>query len=253
MIYVQSPSDLKYSEDEYSNVAVALGCWETLDKLTVEKINSYRHFFMCLHPNDTYRLPLRQLIEIKTPIKSLAERDIDIFFCGEHRKSFNWLNNDRVVACEPASWSRLNMISSSLMIKNKNVVVLPQPHWGGNVSKDNYSDMMSRSKIALCPIGSTWESYRIAEAALYGCIIITTPFDNLLFTHGGNKIPWYFENHPFVFVDRNWNNLVDVVNSLTEEVIERKHKETLEWANKYLTDEAINKRINSIVNSNQHI
>ena len=132
------------------------------------------------------------------------------------------------------------------MIQNKNVVMLPQEQWGGKISKEKYASMLARTKIALCPVGSTWESYRIAEAALSGCVIITTPFDHTLFPYGGQgKIPWYFEDNPFIFVDRDWKTLSHVIEQLDEEKLLECHKKTLEWANKYMSEEALLKFVES--------
>lgn len=237
-------NELKFDEKK-EKILFCEGCWEALSKEEIENINSYRMCFMNMHPNTQYRIPLQPYIDFKPNI-DFNNRDIDVFYCGEAMKSFNWINNDNAVVCERSSWSRLNMIANSLMIKNKKVVMLPQPHWGGNIPKEEYSDMMSRTKIALCPIGSTWESHRISEAAFYGCVIITTPFDASLFPFGGNVIPDYLKNAPFIFIDKNWKDLPKVINELTNEKMFDIHQKTLNWANEYLSEDAIIQRVSDL-------
>lgn len=232
-------------DDKKEKVLFLEGCWEAISKDDMLKINSHKIFFMNMHPNPLYRIPLQPYIDFKTHVK-FDKRDIDIFYCGEYKKGYNWVNDNSIVVCEPACWSRLNMIANTLMIKNKNIVMLPQSEWGGKVSKEDYSDMMSRTKIALCPVGSTWESHRIAEAALYGCVIITTPFDSTLYPFGGEVLPDYLRKAPFVFVDRDWKNLPTIIDSLSEEKLYEISQQTLKWANSYVSEYSIIQQVSNL-------
>ena len=226
------------------------GCWEDMTQDIYDRLNEYKMVFMCLAPDHFTRLPLPALVDIPEP-SDFQSRDIDVFFCGEGTKGFNWINDGAGVVCEVGTWTRHKMLVEALTLTDRKCVLLPQKGFGGKVIGKDYTDFLNRTKIALCPRGSVYESYRMTEAALCGCIVVTTPPDASMHRFGSKKIPWYFEDAPVVVVDQDWSNLKEVLDGLTPEIMLEIHQKTLKWARECLSEEAMETLVRKYVTTNR--
>jgi hypothetical protein len=98
----------------------------------------------------------------------------------------------------------------------------------------DYNEMMMNSRLALCPRGGSLETFRLFEAAAFGCISIT------------EAVPKYdyFVGAPIVTV-RDWSHLQAVVDRLLGDPdnLRRRHKASLEWWRARCSPEATAGRI----------
>lgn len=72
-----------------------------------------------------------------------------------------------------------------------------RPEFGAPLPPDAYRRALRNTKICLCPRGNFAETFRHAEAARAGCIVMT------------DRLPreWYLRDHPFVVID-DWTRVV---------------------------------------------
>ena len=75
-------------------------------------------------------------------------------------------------------------------------------HWAHD-HVDSYSALMAATKVALCPRGSVWESYRWWEAMASGCVVVAER----------QRSADYYRDAPAVVID-DWRRLPDVIGSL---------------------------------------
>jgi hypothetical protein len=98
----------------------------------------------------------------------------------------------------------------------------------------DYSEMMMNSRLALCPRGGSLETFRLFEAAAFGCIPMT------------EAVPKYdyFVGAPIVTV-RDWSRLQGVIDRLLSDPdkLRSRHKANLEWWRTLLSPEATAGRI----------
>lgn len=74
----------------------------------------------------------------------------------------------------------------------------------GGFSREEYIDLMRRSKISLVPDGHpNFETSRFSESFMFGCNVIS------------NKKPdfWYYDSCPYYLIESDWSNLDDVIDS----------------------------------------
>ena len=104
------------------------------------------------------------------------------------------------------------------------------PRWGDGVSPTEYLDVLVNTRIAPCPRGNFAETFRHYEAARAGCVVISDPVPS----------EWYFNEHPFVILDR-WSQLPGIVLELLNDAneMERRSAESVRWWKKRGCPEAV--------------
>lgn len=116
--------------------------------------------------------------------------------------------------------------------------------WGKGLSMEQYSDLLSSTKIALCPSGYiSRESFRIFESAKCGCVLLV------------DDIPldlWYYYDFPGIVI-KDWSDLSIIEQLLNEpatlEIISQKTKN---WYQRCVSPESVGKYIEKLIKDLHH-
>ena len=107
--------------------------------------------------------------------------------------------------------------------------------WAQGLSMQVYSELMDRSKIALCPHGYvSSETFRYFEAAKAGCVILSEKKPDV----------WYYEDAPHVEIE-SWNELPEILDELLSDPdkLEEIRLRTLKWWEEKCSPSAVAKYI----------
>jgi hypothetical protein len=103
--------------------------------------------------------------------------------------------------------------------------------WGKGLNMNEYSQLLSSTKIALCPSGYiSKESFRIFEAARCGCVLLVDTIPTNL---------WYYDGFPGIIIE-DWSNL-----SVIEELLSDPNKlceiskQTSDWYHRCISPKAV--------------
>lgn len=107
--------------------------------------------------------------------------------------------------------------------------------WSGGfakgLSRDQYADIISNTRIALCPMGfKSTECYRLMETMRLGCVMVS------------DELPpsrWY-KDSPIIVV-KDWLHISKVINDLVSDPdrLLDLHNQTLDWWKNVCSDEAV--------------
>lgn len=107
--------------------------------------------------------------------------------------------------------------------------------WSGGfakgLSRDEYADIISNTRIALCPMGfRSTECFRLMETMRLGCVMIS------------DELPpsrWYKDSP--IIVETDWLNIRTIIQQLLADParLAELHRKTLEWWETVCSDEAV--------------
>jgi hypothetical protein len=103
--------------------------------------------------------------------------------------------------------------------------------WGRGLSMEEYSQLLSNTKIALCPSGYvSKESFRIFEAARCGCVLLVDSIPSRL---------WYYDAFPGIVV-HDWSDLSIIETLLSDQSrLSELSKKTSEWYDRCITPSSV--------------
>jgi len=103
-----------------------------------------------------------------------------------------------------------------------------------------YMSILGNSKISLCPIGASVETYRHFESLYHGCVTISTPLPDV----------WYFKDAPIQIV-RCWDELPALVDKLINnpKLLEEISRKSVEYWHDKLSPKAVANYIYHSINS----
>lgn len=103
--------------------------------------------------------------------------------------------------------------------------------WGTGLSMEEYSKLLSQTKIALCPSGYvSTESFRIFEAARCGCVLIVDDIPTNL---------WYYDGFPGIVV-KDWSDLSVIETLLADtNMLEDISNKTTRWYEQCISPKAV--------------
>lgn len=103
---------------------------------------------------------------------------------------------------------------------------------------ERYRDALSRTKIALCPRGSNYETYRFFEAVKSGCIVVTEPLPPASF----------YRRHPGIVVT-DWSDLPAILDKLLDdpERLERMAAETARYWTEAVSEPAVARQVHAFL------
>lgn len=117
-------------------------------------------------------------------------------------------------------------------------------YWSGGfakgLSREEYADIISNTKIALCPKGfRNTECYRLMETMRLGCVMIA------------DSLPpsrWYKDSP--IIIETNWLKIGSVIQGLMQdpEKMDEIRRKTLDWWEKVCSDEAVAKYLADEIN-----
>lgn len=107
---------------------------------------------------------------------------------------------------------------------------------------ERYRDALSRTKIALCPRGSNYETYRFFEAVKSGCIVVTEPLPPA----------WFYRCHPGIVVT-DWAALPDSLDALLDdpERLERMAQETARYWADFVSEQAVARQVHAFLTASE--
>jgi hypothetical protein len=190
--------------------------------------------------HNIFIIPLGYYKQLDLPVRDLESRFSDVFFAGSvlndtyHKSSLKyWLAK---WIKPPKSLAREQMLLHLTHCQEKHpelkTQLLVTSGFFSPVALDpkTYSEQIMDSKICLVPRGTSFETYRFFEAIRYGCIVIS----EALPAH------WFYRDAPTIQI-KHWKHLEQVINSLLEnrELMQKKHRETLDWWHKKCSPEAV--------------
>lgn len=103
--------------------------------------------------------------------------------------------------------------------------------WNNGVSKQEYSEVLCNTKIALCPCGSaSLETFRFFEAMMCGCVVIGVDLPRTAFYNNADYIQIY-----------NWNTVESLIHKTLSDPkkMENYSLEAKKWYRKYCSPEGI--------------
>ena len=171
----------------------------------------------------------KKMVEMYPNLK-LSDREIDIFYTGQ--------------MCIPA---RYEMITSLDKIKNKfKVLSNITGSFRTGMDIDEYYKILGRTKIALCPDGTSVDTFRYVESFGSGCIVITTNKENI----------WYYRDSPAFFIN-SWSELNEnLIYTILSKDIDKIYNENLNYYSEKLSEAAVSnymlQKIN-ITNENKNL
>lgn len=170
-------------------------------------------------PASLYAFPLGPT-QIKHGLGATAPTDFqartwDIVFLGSIGRTAKtpWPFGGRI-GLSPKAASRLSVIRAlrDASVAGSTLKVLvgcaDHPQFGPPLDQDAYRAALTDAKISLCPRGNFPETFRHAEAAEAGSIVMTDPLPD----------EWYFSDHPFIVID-DWTTAVARAQSILSDPV----------------------------------
>ena len=150
-------------------------------------------------------VPLGTHLYRPAPPTPFDERPVDVAFAGslansEH-EAMRRLPSQKARARREL-FAALDDVRRQLPQLEVRVNQLKSFHWAHD-HVDSYAELMAATKVALCPRGSVWETYRWWEAMASGCVVVAER----------QRDAEYYRNSPAVVVD-GWKRLPAVLESL---------------------------------------
>lgn len=155
------------------------------------------------------------------PEKKLSERKYDIFYSGQQ-----------------LPWRQTLVDNLNSMSNKFNILSRVNNSFRTGLHIDDYYKLLGDTKIALAPDGTSIDTFRYVEAFGSGCIVISTPKDNI----------WYYKDSP-VFLINNWSELNErLIRNILSMDIDDIYYNNLKYYNDKLSEDAVaNYIINNIV------
>lgn len=177
-----------------------------------------------------FPLPLGYLTGFSgTDSISVTERELDYSFSG----TFNSNGRDKML-------HQLNARSQD----GRKKFFRTTEGWGRGLSMNEYSHLLSNTKIALCPSGYvSKESFRIFEAARCGCVLLV------------DDIPlnqWYYDQFPGIVI-KDWSDLSVIERLLNDlDTLQELSKRTKVWYDQHVSPKSVGKYIEKVIKDLHH-
>jgi hypothetical protein len=112
--------------------------------------------------------------------------------------------------------------------------------YGAKLDQTQYADVISNTKISLCPRGNFAETFRVYESARAGSVIITDPLEK----------EWYFKNHPFIELT-DWRLVGNIIAELLDNYdrLERVSAQSRSWWRDVACATAVGRFISQIISN----
>jgi hypothetical protein len=160
-------------------------------------------FIDVIKPTPSLHLPLG-LIEVFDPELYWPEaRDTDYCFLGsiDEGTKQKWIHG---LLVRPKVLAREHMMHALSARPDLKGITLSTKGFADSLNqKEPYAKAMARSKIALVPRGTSYETYRFNEACKAGCVIICDPLPNTEF----------YQGHPGIVIE-DWSRLPELLDKL---------------------------------------
>jgi hypothetical protein len=125
-------------------------------------------------------------------------------------------------------------------IKNKtkqNIYLKETEGFAKGLSKSEYSKLMSDTKLAICPWGNSYETFRLSESLKAGCIPVQIK----------RPLQWYDPKEECIWID-DWKELPKIFNfvaKMSDEELYNRSRRSIEFYESNISEKAVAKYINS--------
>jgi len=194
--------------------------------------------------NNIFNFPLGYVKNVpKFPVLNITERKFSVFFSGNLNRNrlpffFNLFfakNPVKIIKKGIEILIKIKFLKNLFTIfkfdfKFSNSYIRFTNGFKKGISPEKYGEIISDSKIVLCPKGFNLpECFRHYEAMRAGCVIIS---EKLPPTH-------FYSDSPIIQI-QNWKDGFDIINKLLKDDVElvKKSGLTLEWWEKRCSEEA---------------
>ena len=233
------PCVLLYLTDETSSVPKHLS-------------EEYHAIFKNYLPYDQYdnifSLPLGYVKNVpENPYKRVNERKYSIFFSGRlnyYRMSFytQFLGSHPVInssLTKPFIYTAKRFLPYSFPDKHPESFIVFTNGFRQGMNGEEYSSMLSDSKIALCPRGFiSPETFRHFEAMRAGCVIISEPLPQT----------YFYENSPIITLNK-WTELDGILRTLRNNpgLVEEKSLDMYNWWQRKCSERSVAEYIANVI------
>ncbi|WP_395665767.1 hypothetical protein [Methylocella sp.] len=168
--------------------------------------------------------------------KPAAERDVDYAFLGSlgfddrFKKLIHRLMSPPKILARRAMLRAVEALPKTLRGRLR----ATSDFWESVQTPEDYVRTMSRTKIALAPRGTSYETYRFFEACKAGCLVVCEPLPKT----------WCYERHPGIEL-ADWSDLPAVVAACLSDpaFLAAKSQETLDYWREVACERAIAARV----------
>lgn len=185
----------------------------------------------------TYEIPLGYNDQqADLPLKPIEDREIDVFFAGTVPPRPTSPFSARWWVPRPKQESRRRMVEQIREFNREHPSVtceLVTPSTADSdafLSPDEYSELLMNSKICIVPRGNNVETWRLFEAARFGCVIVS------------EKLPkrWYYEEFPSFEIEK-WKEVDKILKKIIgrKEKIKKLHKDVKKWWDERCSEEPV--------------
>jgi hypothetical protein len=158
-----------------------------------------------LHKPELLDVPLGTYLWRPAPTIPFDDRPVDVSFAGSMGNSEEEARRripSQKLRARRELFGALSVVEHEmphLVVQTNQLVSF---HWAQDHA-DGYSTLMASTKVALCPRGSGWDTYRWWEAMASGCVVVAEK----------QRSADYYRDSPAVVVD-GWTRLSGVLRSL---------------------------------------
>jgi len=193
-----------------------------------------------------YTIPLGYANQVDLPFINPIDRPVDLFFAGSIAHRTYPLRSPQRWLSTPKQLSRGMMLKSlERLQKHHPDLVLDlevHPSYASSTwtSPERYSRRMMSARICLVPRGSSLDTFRLFEAARFGCI----PVVETLPPH------WFYQDAPVIQVN-TWEALTALIPALLKDPdrLQAAHQAVLDWWATRCSETAVARFIASRINA----
>jgi hypothetical protein len=187
-------------------------------------------------------IPMGVMWMPEVPARPVAERPVDVLFCGSVETDERRGLPGRVGT--PKSRSRRAMLAALTRLQaaapelTVELALTPSFAASKRAGPEEYWARLAAAKVCLVPRGDTLETYRLFEAARAGCVIV------------GERLPsnWFYDAAPVI--DRTgWSGLAECLRALVADAptLADRQRRTLDWWERWAGPQAVGRRVASRV------
>jgi hypothetical protein len=180
-------------------------------------------------PPPVFELPMGYFGLTEVPYLPFAERQVDVFFAGSIESERGFTLRPRLVArrqmAAALETARDRLPGLSVDYTNAGPFANPDEM----LDAETYSARLMRARIVLCPRGNFDETFRLCEAAKFGCVAVA------------ERLPerWYHHGTPAIQID-SWGELPGTLATLTADAsaLAERAAQMREWWTECLSEAA---------------
>jgi hypothetical protein len=177
-----------------------------------------------------FEVPMGYFGLIEVPFIPVADRPVDVFFAGS-------VESDSGLTLRPRLVARRQMAAALAATRRQQPGLRVDYSSAGPFANPAqmhdpraYSTRLMQARIVLCPRGNFDETFRVSEAAKFGCVAIA------------ERLPerWYYRDAPVIQIDR-WQSLPQILRDALSDpaALAQRSEEMRRWWSTSLSEAAV--------------